>query len=178
MSKDQFEQVIEGLQEELRSIRANQATPSLVENITIQAYNTQMKIQEVATISVPEPQMLVIQPWDKTIMKDLESGLRDCEYNFSPVVDGDVVRISFPPLTEEKRKELVKLMNEKIENGRIALRKIREDELKQLKQQEKDGEISEDDYFRQEKEMQQLIDTYNQQIKDIAEKKEKELMTV
>lgn len=178
MEKEQFDKTVEHFQEELKSLRTNQANPSMVENINVEAYNSTMKIQELATISMPEPQMLVIQPWDKTVVKQIETALRECDQKFQPVVDGEVIRISFPPLTEEKRKEMVKIVNDKAEDARIALRKVREEYLKELKQQEKDGEISEDEYFREEKEMQKVIGEYNDKVKELADNKAEGLMTV
>lgn len=178
MSYDQFNDVLQNIREEMHSLHANRPTPALVENVSVNAYNSAMRLQELASISTPEPQLLLIQPWDSSLVKAIETALRENERKFDPVVDGHAIRISFPPLTEEKRKELVKLMNEKVESARVAIRKVREDILKNIKEQEKNGEISEDDYFRQEKEVQQVVDKHNATIKEMADAKEKELMTV
>lgn len=178
MDVSAFDSAVERLQKELTNLHANRANPALVEEVMVEAYGSPMRLMEVASISVPEPQQLSIQPWDKSLLKDIDHALRTCEQQFNPVVDGEMIRISFPPLTEEKRKELVKVMHGKIEDGRIAVRKVREEILKKLKQDEKDGNMSEDEYFRKEKEVQETVDQYNAKLKELGEKKEAELMTI
>lgn len=177
MEKERFQKVTDKLQEELSAMRTNRANPAAVEGVTVQAYQTSMNILELASVTAPEPQMLVIQPWDKSVLKAIETALRD-QTEMNPVVDGDMIRIAFPPLTEETRKELVKNMYQKVEDARIAVRKVREDVLKQLKQEEKDGNMSEDDYFRMEEDVQKTVDSFNQTIKEMGEKKEADLMKV
>lgn len=159
-------------------MRANQASPSIIENTPVQAYESTMKLQEVASITAPEPQQLVVQPWDVTLLKDIESALREHPMDLNPVVESEVIRIAFPPLTEEKRRELVKMMGEKVEQARISVRRMREDLLKEHKEAEKAGDLSKDEYFRKEKEVQEQVDAANTEIKNIADKKEQELMTV
>ncbi|MFH1426661.1 MAG: ribosome recycling factor [Candidatus Kerfeldbacteria bacterium] len=178
MFEEKANKAIENLKTELAGLRTSQATPTLVERITVDAYGSPMQLQELASISAPEPQLLVVQPWDKNQMKAIESALSDSDLGINPVVDGEIIRIAFPPLTEEKRTEMVKVMNDKVEDARIAVRKIREEHLKNLKKLQKDGDLSEDDYFRQEKEVQDTVDSVNNTIKEVAEAKEKELMTV
>jgi ribosome recycling factor len=178
MSDSTFEKAVSRFAEELNRLRANRATPTILETVRVEAYGTMMSMQEVASINAPEPQMLVVQPWDKSLIKAIETAIRKSDVGIQPVVDGEVIRLPFPPLTEEKRRDLVKLMREKEEDARIAVRKVREETLKALKQREKDGEISEDEYFRLEKETQGAVEHHNNRIKDMAEKKEKELMTV
>jgi len=173
-----FEKVITRFQEELKRLRAGGASASILDVIRVEAYGTTMSMQEVASVNTPEPQLLVIQPWDKTLLKAIETAIRKSDIGISPIVDGEVIRLPFPQLTEEKRRDLVKVMNEKAEDAHIAIRKIREEELKACKQQEKAGDISEDEYFRLEKEIQAIVDGYNAKIKTLAEKKTKELMTI
>lgn len=178
MDTSQFDHVIESTKEDLASLHTGRVTPALVEDVAVEAYDSQMRLQELASISAPEPQMLVIEPWDKSVVKNIESSLRKSDLDINPVVDGSTIRINFPPLTEEKRVQLTKVMHEKIEHGRIAVRRVREELLKGYKAQEKDGEISEDDYYRLEKEVQSTVDQYNTKLKELADKKEQELMSV
>lgn len=178
MDKSLFESVLESTRNELSLMHAGRVTPALIESVAIQAYDSTMKLQELASITSPEPQMLVVDAWDKSLIKNIEAGLRNSGQDLNPVVDGEIVRISFPPLTEEKRVQLTKKMQEKIEAGRIGVRKVREDLLKNLKSQEKSGDISEDEYYSQEKAVQDVVDEYNGKLKELAEKKEAELMTV
>lgn len=178
MDKEQFKQIIHRLKEDMQLMRTSRANPAMVENISVQAYNATMTLQELASIHTPEPQLLVIQPWDKSLLKPIETALQESDLHLNPVVDSDLIRIAFPPLTEEKRKELVKQMHEKTEDSRIAIRKVREHILKELKAQEKNGEISEDEFFREEKMIQQLVNEYNEKIEQLSTSKEKELMTI
>lgn len=178
MDKSLFDAVIESTRNQLSTMHAGRVTPALIENVAIDAYDSQMKLQEVASITSPEPQMLMVDAWDKSLVKNIEAGLRAAEGDFNPVVDGEIIRISFPPLTEEKRVQLTKKMHEMIEQGRIGVRKVREDVLKDLKAQEKNGDISEDEYYRMEKEVQETVDSYNTQLKELSDKKEEELMKV
>ena len=178
MDKTLFDAVIDNTKEQLSTMHAGRVTPALIENVMVEAYDSQMRLQEVASITSPEPQMLMVDAWDKSLTKNIEAGLRTAGEDYNPVVDGEIIRISFPPLTEEKRVQLTKKMHEMIEQGRIGIRKVREDVLKDLKAQEKNGDISEDDYYRQEKEVQETVDSYNNQLKELSEKKEEELMRV
>ncbi|OGY85923.1 MAG: ribosome recycling factor [Candidatus Kerfeldbacteria bacterium RIFOXYA2_FULL_38_24] len=173
-----FDKVINQLQEDFKTISTNHANPSMIENILVVAYDAEMKLQELATINIAEGQTLVIQPWDVSLIKNIETALRASEFKFNPVVDGKVLRIFFPPLTEEKRKEFVKIMHEKAETARIGIRKIREQILKEEKQKEKDHSISEDEYFRTEKDVQKIVEKYNATIETMMHNKEQELMTV
>ena len=178
MDNEVFEHTTQHLQEQLKGLQTNRANGAFVEDLLVNAYGSTMRLQEVAAITVPEPQLLVIQPWDKSLLKEVEHTIRMSKLELNPVVDGTIVRISFPALTQEKRESLVKLMNEMCEEARIGIRRNREEILKQLKAQQKNGTISEDDYFRQEKEIQELVDHYNAAIKELGEKKERELLTI
>ncbi|MBU0671275.1 MAG: ribosome recycling factor [Patescibacteria group bacterium] len=178
MDKENFQKAIEHLRSELNNIRTGRAAPTILENIQIESYGQKTPLAGLASISAPEPQTLTVQPWDKNIIKDIEKGIRDANLDLSPVVQGDLIRIQFPPLTEEKRIELVKIMNQRVEDAKISVKNIREDIMKDVKKQKEKSEISEDDYFRQEKEIQGVVDDYNDQIKKISEDKEKDIMTV
>lgn len=174
----QFEEVIKHFTAELQHVRTGRAAPSLIESIPVQAYGSTMRIQELAAITAPEPQTLVIQPWDMSTVRAIETALRECDYHFNPVVDGQILRVNFPPLTEEKRRDLVKIVNHKAEEARISVRKVREEQLKEAKEAEKNGDISEDVLHRFEKDIQAATDDANAKIKTKVEVKEKELMTI
>jgi ribosome recycling factor len=176
--KEKFQKIIEHLEKELANLRIGRAMPSIVEGIIIEAYGSRSPLMQLAAINVPEPQTLVIQPWDPTVVKDIEKGIHKANLDLNPVVDGKIIRINFPPLTEEKRRELVKIVNQKVEEAKISIKGVREDRIKELKKEEKDKIISEDDKFKEEKELQKIVDEMQIKIKQIAEKKEKELMTV
>ncbi len=178
MDTQLFEQTKQHLQEQLRGLQTNRANAAFVEDLPVNAYGSIVRLQEVAAITVPEPQLLVIQPWDKSLLKEVEHAVRVSKLQMNPVVDGTIVRIVFPALTQEKRESLVKLMNEMCEEARIAIRRNREELLKALKEQEKNAALSEDEYFRQEKQIQVVVDEYNTAIKELGEKKERELLTV
>jgi len=178
MKKIDFQDALDHLHESFGTLHTGRATPAMVDQVMVQAYGSMMKLQEVASISVPEPQMILIQPWDKTVVKAIETSMRESDLQLNPVVDGEQIRIAVPQLTEEKRRELVKIMNEKAEEARIHVRQIREEEMKSLKEQEKSGKISEDDLFRMEKEVQSLVDQVNKEIKEASEQKESDLMKI
>lgn len=178
MENHQFIEAIAQLQEEIKVLHLHRANPAMVENILVEAYGTKMKLQELATISVPEPNVLAIQPWDKGVVMATQAALKKSELNLNPVADGDRLRLIFPPLTAEKRQELVKLLHKKLEEARIHVRQIREELLKKIKQQKKDSQISEDEYWRQEKEIQRQVDEINTEISKLGECKEGELIKI
>lgn len=174
----QFEKTLDVCKAHLQTIRTSRATPAVVDDVRVHAYGSLMRIQELASIHAPEPQMLVIQPWDKTVVKAIEAAIRESQLHLNPVVDGEMIRIPFPPLTEERRRELNTYVAQAVEDARIGIRQQREEMMKELKTKEKNGDISEDERFRTEKEIQQQIDRYNQRIKEMGEAKEKEIMTI
>lgn len=176
--EQEFQNILQYFQEECQILQTQNANPRIVENIAVEAYGATMRLQELATISTPEPQTLIIQPWDKTVLKALETAIRQNPAGLQPIVDGEKIRIAFPQLTEEKRREFVKILHEKLENARVRTRKIRTDFLKEQKQREQSGEISEDDYFRHEKLIQKKIEECTEELQRRADAREKELMTV
>lgn len=178
IEKNQIEQVLVGLNKDLANLRTGRAMPSLLENLPVEAYGGTLPLQQLASITAPEPRLLVIQTWDQQTIKEVEKAIRQSDLGLNPAVDGALIRVPFPALTEDKRKELVKVMHAKLEEARIKLRQVREGQLKDFKVQKTNGALSEDDYFRLEKELQILVDEANQRIQTTGDTKEKEMMTI
>ncbi|HAV11042.1 MAG TPA: ribosome recycling factor [Candidatus Moranbacteria bacterium] len=173
-----LDKAIEHLQFELGKLRTGRATPSLVEDVMVDYYGTRTPLKQIASINTPEPRQITIQPWDRGAIGPIEGAIRESDLGLNPINDGILIRLSIPALTEERRKELVKVLNNKAEEGRIALRNVREDALKEVQNMEKEGLISEDDKFRAKEKLQGVIDEYNKKVEEIREKKEKDIMTV
>jgi len=174
-----MEKALEVLHQEMVTLKVGRATPSLVEQIQVEAYETRMPLVELATISVPEPNQLIIAPFDASILKNIERALSlDRNLGLSPVVDGEIVRLTLPPIDEERRKELVKVLRQKLESGRIMVRQIRQERMQSIRRSFDDKEISEDERFLREKQLQELTDEYNKKIEEIGQQKEEQLMTV
>ena len=164
--------------ENLESIRAGRANPKVLNKINVEYYGTPTPISQVASVSVPEARLIVIQPWDKSILQDIEKEIQKADIGINPINDGNVIRLSFPELTEERRKELVKDIKKMVEEAKVAIRNIRRDSIEQFKQKEKNSEITEDDLRVAEDEIQKLTDKYNKEIDLEFEKKEKEVMSI
>lgn len=177
-NKSNFEKPIQFLKNELAGIRTGRANPSLVENLLVDYYNTKTPLIQLASISVPEAKTIIIQPWDRNSIKDIEKAIQTSSLGLTPINDGHILRLVIPPLSEERRKEIIKLVHQKIENAKVSFRNIREEIWKELKKQEKEGKITEDDLFRQQKELQKIVDEYNEKIKKLGENKEEEIMTI
>jgi ribosome recycling factor len=175
--KPELEKTIFHLKEDLMKIKTSRATPVMVEDIEIECYNQKFPLKQVASINVPQPRLLVIQPWDKAILQDIERGIRN-KSGFSPVVDGDLIRINIPSLNEEQRKEYCKIIADKSEEARISVRLHREKVWKQVQDMEKNGEIREDDKFRAKDDLQKAIDDCNKKIDEMKKNKESEVMTI
>ncbi len=176
--KNEFNKILEHLNLDLKTLRSGRATPTLVENIMVNAYNVKTPLKQLASIHTPEPRLIVIEPWDKGLLKDVEKGIADAQVNLTPNNDGSVIRIQIPPLTEESRKDIIKILHQKLEEGRISIRKLREEEMKNLKKSKENGDVSEDDFFKLQKQLQIIVDDFNEQIKNLGEQKEQEIMTV
>lgn len=176
--KPDFEKVVEQLREEFGRLRTGRASTSMVEDLSVDYYGALTPIKGLANITVPEPRQLVITPWDKNALLSLEKAIRDSGLGLNPTNEGDKLRISIPPLTEERRRELTKVVGKTAEEARIKLRSIREELWKEVKRQEEAKAISEDDRFRLQEQLQKFMDDYNQKIKSLAETKEKEIMTI
>ena len=166
------------LKDELAGIRTGRATPALLSRIVVDYYGTQVPIQQLASFSVPEPRTLVIQPFDKNAISAMEKAIMSSDVGITPGNDGNVIRLSFPPLTEERRKELIKLVHHRGEEGRVAVRNIRRRTKEELERLEREGRISEDDLVRSEKDLQKLTDKHVAEIDEVVAHKEAELKEI
>lgn len=176
--KPNFEKAMEHFHHELSSVRTGRANPALLSTVTVESYGTKMPLQQVANITVSDAKTLMISPWDKSQLPEIEKGILAANLGFTPGNDGQVIRITLPPMTEDRRKEMVKLVSQIAEGARIGIRQVREDIMKAVKREESEGRATKDDVAGAQKKVQDVIDSYNKQIKEIAEEKEKELMTV
>lgn len=176
--RQKLEKVVEHLKTEIASLRTGRATPALVEDLEIDYYGSKTPLKAIAAISSPEPKMLVIRPWDKNAVQPIEKAIQASTLGINPVTDREVIRLAIPTLTEERRKELAKLLGRHLEDARIQVRREREDALREIDRREKAKEISEDEKFRQRGEVQKIVDEINKKIEDTGAAKEKEVMTV
>ena len=175
-----FEKVLETLQSDIAGIRTGRATPSLVENIVVPAYGgtQRLRVMEVASISSPDPSQIVISPWDKSIIGDIRKGIMEANLNMNPSIDGEIIRISMQPLTTEDREKFVKLLSQKLEVGRVAVRQVRADEMHEIKKNFEAKTVTEDDKRDQETKLQTLTDSFIAKIEEMGEKKKAELMQI
>jgi ribosome recycling factor len=169
---------IEALRKDLASVRTGRATPTLVDNIKVDYYGTPTPLKQMATISAPEARLLVIQPWDNTTIGEIKKAILKSELGLNPSSDGNVIRLAIPPLSEERRRELVKAVHKKAEEGRIALRNIRRDALEMLRALEKEKEISQDEQKRAQERLQEITDSFIEKAGELAQAKEAELLQV
>ncbi len=176
--ESKMEKRIDAYASELKTIRAGRANAQVLDKVAIDYYGTMTPIQQVGSISSPEPRLLVIQPWDVTVLKEIEKAINASDLGISPQNDGKVIRLNFPPLTEERRKELVKTVKKYTEEAKIQIRNIRRDALEEFKKQKKDGEMTEDDVKGAEKDVQNITDKYVKEIDSICAAKEKEILEV
>ena len=166
------------LEEDLSGIRTGRASPALVERLQVEYYGAPTPLVQLATISVPEPRALLIRPFDATSLRAIERGILASDLGLTPNNDGKVIRLNLPPLTEERRRELVKRVHNRLEESRVAVRNIRRDLMKDLREFEKEKMISEDDLKKAEEELQKLTDRFVQQVDAVGQHKEKEIMEV
>ena len=173
-----LDKVLQHLTDDLKSVKTGRAKPSLVENISVEAYESQMTLKELASISAPDARQIVISPWDKTITKEIAKAINSTDLNLNAVVDSDLVRINIPQLTTETREELVKLVKQKVESVKIMIRQVRAEAKKEIEGQKDRGGVSEDEIKRQIEELQKTIDEHEELVEDFGKTKEKELMTI
>jgi ribosome recycling factor len=177
-AKPDYELAMEYLQKELAGLRTGRATPMLVENIAVNAYGSQMEVRGLGSISTPDAKTIVIDPWDKSLLQSIEKGIRAAGIGLNPVVDGTILRIVMPQMTEENRKQMVKVMKEKIEESRVKVRHVREEVRDTVVKLEKEKAISEDEKFKVFDELDKITKTYNDRISEVGEAKEDEIMTI
>lgn len=176
--KEKFNQVIDRLKEDFANIRTGRASTGLVENIMVTYYGQTTPLKQMATLTTPDATLIQIQPWDKNALGDIELAIRNSDIGLSPTNDGSNIRLALPPMTQERRDELVRAINKKGEEGRIALRNVRQETWEKIKKMEKNSELTEDDRYDAEKELNDLIDEYNKKIEEIIAEKEKQLRSV
>lgn len=177
---EKMEKALTALKDDLATVKTGRATPALVEKIMVEAYDTKMPLVELATITAPEPNQLVVAPFDRTILKEIELAItRHRELKLSPVIDDSgVIRIQIPPLTAERREQFVKILRQKLETGRIMVRQVRGEKRQEIKRAFEAKELSEDEKFQLEEELQKITDEFMEKIESMGEAKEKELRTV
>jgi ribosome recycling factor len=173
-----MQKTIEVVMSDFAAVRAGRANPAVLDKLTVEYYGTETPIQQIASISAPDPRSLVIQPWDATLLKAIEKAIMTSELGINPQNDGKVIRLLFPQLTEERRKELSKQVKKYGENGKVAIRNIRRDAMEKFKAMKKKSEITEDDLKEIEKSLQDMTDKKCKEIDDLTAKKEAELMAV
>lgn len=177
-AESKMNKAVASLESDLASIRAGRANPAILDKITVEYYGAQTPLAQVGTISVPEARTIIVQPWDVSVLKEIEKAILASDIGINPNNDGKVIRLNFPPLTEERRKELSKGISKRGEEAKVAIRNIRRDSLEQFKKQKKANEITEDDLKDLEDQIQKLTDRFVKNIDTIVTAKEKEIMEV
>ena len=177
-AKDRMTKAVEALRRELATIRTGRAHPGLVEHLRVDYYGVPTPLNQLATISVPDPRLLTIQPWDRQAMGAIEKAILKSDLSLTPTNDGTIIRLSIPQLTEERRRELAKVVRKKVEEGRVEVRNIRRDGHDELRRLQREKLISEDDQYRGQEKLQKLTDEFVQQIDRVGEEKEAELLAI
>lgn len=177
-AKRRMEGALKALETDFATVRTGRASTHLLDRVTVTAYGSEMPLNQVATIGVPEARLLTVQPFDKTLMKDIEKALLEAQLGLTPSNDGQLIRLPVPPLTEERRKEYVKLVHKMAEDARIAVRNVRRDSMNDVKRQEKDGDLSRDEASRAQDEIQKLTDAEIKSIDEAMGRKEAEILEV
>jgi ribosome recycling factor len=178
MNDEKFEKGIEHFKQEISGLRTGRASSGLVENILVESYGAKTPLMHLASVSIPDARSIAIQPWDKSNLGPIEKAIQISNIGLNPVNDGILIRLSIPQMTEERRKEMVKQLGQMMEQAKIAVRNVREEILKDLKKQQEENNLTDDDFEGQKKDLQEIVDKYNEKIKDIAAVKEKEVMTI
>ncbi len=176
--RSEFEQVIEFFRSELNGLRTGRANAAIVEDLPVEAYGGTLNVKGVGSILVPDAKTIMIEPWDKALTKEIEKAVRNASIGVNPVVDGTRIRITLPPLTEEGRKELVKIVGKKAEETHIGIRSVRERAKDELGRMEKEKEISEDERFRLQEALENAVKFWNDKVRELTAEKEKEIMTI
>ena len=177
-ARPKMEKALERFQEEVGKLRTGRANPAMVENLQVDYYGVKSSLKQVASITVPESRLIVIQPWNKDNLVDIEKAISDSGLGINPTNDGEVVRIAIPPLNEERRKDLVKVLGKYAEEARVAVRMAREEAWDEIQEQVKSGKMGEDGKFKGKDKLQELVDEYNGRIEEMRARKEKEIMEI
>ncbi|MBO54540.1 MAG: ribosome recycling factor [Dehalococcoidia bacterium] len=175
---DRMSKSIDALKRDISTLKTGRATPSLLDNINVEYYGTSTPLNQLASISAPDAQAIIIQPWDKGSIQDIEKSLSTSDLGFNPSNDGTQITVPIPPLTQERRLEMVKLLKKKIEDGKVSVRNVRRDSVERLRKLEKDKSISQDDSRRGQDQIQKSTDNHTKLIDDIAKAKEEEITQV
>lgn len=174
--KPELDKAVSYLEGEMAKIRTGRASPSLVENIIVDCFGEKFPLKQLAAISSPEPKQLIIQPWDKSYIEGIEKAISASSLGVSAVVDKEIIRINLPPLSDDYRKDLIRILSEKQEDVRKTIRHWREKAWSEIQEKSRTGEVREDDKFRAKEKLQELIDDYNEKVEKIGEKKKKEIL--
>jgi len=177
-AETKMKKAVEALRHHLGSIRTGRASPALVEHLHVEYYGSEMPLNQLANISAPEARMLVIQPWDKGAMKAIEKAIQNSDLGLNPNNDGQVIRLAIPALTEQRRKDLVKVVKKEVEEQKVSLRNVRRDAQTDLKKLESDKQISEDELKRAQEKLEQLTTQYSKELDQLGHTKEQEVMEV
>ncbi|HEV2357228.1 MAG TPA: ribosome recycling factor [bacterium] len=177
-AKTHMQKAVDATKREFSTVRTGRAAPALLERVTVEYYGVSTPVTQVASVSVPEPRLLVIQPWDKALVKEVERAILKSDLGLTPSTDGAVIRLPIPPLTGDRRKELVKVVHKQAEDGRVAVRNIRRDHREKLERLERSGELSKDDARRHQDELQKITDQHIKEIDALLAAKEKEITEV
>jgi ribosome recycling factor len=177
-AKDKFQKALDYLHEEYGKLQTGRANAALVENITVEVFGATMPLKGIANISIPESNQIAIQPWNRDHLPNVEKAITNAHLGLNPQNDGNFIRLILPPMTEERRKELVKLVHKYSEDARVSVRNARHEALTKLKNMEKEKEISEDELATKERDLQKIVDEYNAKIEEAAKHKEADIMSV
>lgn len=175
-TEDRMKKCVSAFKRELATIRTGKATTALLDSVKVECYGQVMPLNQVASLSIPEPRMILVQPWDRSIVSNVEKAIHKADVGLVPNTDGNVIRLPIPPLTEERRKELVKVVRKQAEDARVSIRNVRRDSNETLRKAQKDGKISEDESRKAVDKVQQLTDKYIEEVDEALKQKEKEIM--
>ncbi|MDM7998529.1 MAG: ribosome recycling factor [Dehalococcoidia bacterium] len=173
-----MQKTVQVLKREMETIRSGRATSALVDHIMVEAYGTNTPLSQLASISIPEARLLIIQPWDRSIVGNVQKAIQKSDLGLNPISDGEIIRLVIPPPTEERRKELVKVVHKRVEDAKIAVRNVRRDALEELRRLEKDKKISRDENMRATERLQKLTDRFIAEVSKVGADKEAEIMEV
>jgi len=177
-ARQKMEKALEAIRRDFGTVRTGKASPALLESVRVEAYGSQVPLNQVASVSVPEARLMVVQPWDRSMIGPIEKGIQMADLGLNPSNDGTVVRVPIPALTEERRREFVRVLHKMAEDGRIAVRHARKEANDEIKQRQKEGEFSEDEARRQQDEVQKLTDQFIARVEELLKHKEAEVLEV